>query len=132
MAGAYVLFLSALEAITLKQDYLGAEHLLVGITRFPGGLRRRLSEVGLDRSNLHDRLLRDIGQRPTRTLMLKVSPSFRESLRLARGACTRNFRSKLGPIDLLSGVLEFDQGWTARVIEPLTPDIVRRAADGKG
>src|SRR5258707_4636410 len=126
----HVLSLAQQEAERLQHNYIGTEHLLLGLMREEGGVAGRvLRDLGLDQrrvEELVERMTR-AGQR-TATARLDLSPGTKKVLELAVDEARRMGHHYIGTEHLLLGLVRQSDGVAIDVLKRLnvSPEEVRR------
>ncbi len=125
-----VLSLAQEEAERLQHNYIGTEHLLLGLMREDGGVAGRvLRDLGLDArrvEELVERMTR-AGQRAPNT-RLDLSPGTKKVLELAVDEARRMGHHYIGTEHLLLGLVRQSEGIAIDVLKRLniSPEEVRR------
>jgi ATP-dependent Clp protease ATP-binding subunit ClpC len=125
-----VLSLAQEEAERLQHNYIGTEHLLLGLIREEGGVAGRvLRELGLDQrrvEELVDRLTRASAR--TGTGQPELSPGTKRVLELAVDEARRMGHHYIGTEHLLLGLVRLTEGVAIDILKRLgiSPDEVRR------
>ncbi len=125
-----VLSLAQEEAERLQHNYIGTEHLLLGLMREDGGVAGRvLRDLGLD-----PRRVEELVERMTRasarttSVQLDLSPGTKKVLELAVDEARRMGHHYIGTEHLLLGLVRQSEGVAIEVLKRLgvSPDEVRR------
>jgi ATP-dependent Clp protease ATP-binding subunit ClpC len=125
-----VLSLAQEEAERLQHNYIGTEHLLLGLMREEGGVAGRvLRDLGLEPrrvEELVDRLTRASAR--TSTTQLDLSPGTKKVLELAVDEARRMGHHYIGTEHLLLGLVRQSEGVAIDVLKRLgvSPEDVRR------
>jgi ATP-dependent Clp protease ATP-binding subunit ClpC len=125
-----VLSLAQEEAERLQHNYIGTEHLLLGLMREDGGVAGRvLRDLGLDPrrvEELVERLTRASAR--TSTVQLDLSPGTKKVLELAVDEARRMGHHYIGTEHLLLGLVRQSEGVAIEVLKRLgvSPEEVRR------
>jgi ATP-dependent Clp protease ATP-binding subunit ClpC len=125
-----VLSLAQEEAERLQHNYIGTEHLLLGLMREEGGVAGRvLRDLGLDQrrvEELVERLTRATTRTPT--TQLDLSPGTKRVLELAVDEARRMGHHYIGTEHLLLGLVRQSEGVAIDVLKRLgvSPEEVRR------
>ena len=125
-----VLSLAQEEAERLQHNYIGTEHLLLGLMREEGGVAGRvLRDLGLDPrrvEELVERLTRASAR--TATIQLDLSPGTKKVLELAVDEARRMGHHYIGTEHLLLGLVRQSEGVAIEVLKRLgvSPEEVRR------
>jgi hypothetical protein len=119
------------EAERLRQEYLGTEHLLLGVLREGSpGLVRLLTAFGTDPEKLYRDLEADLPRGSGVVIWIKMplTPGAKRALQRAREAAEELQHSCVGPEHLLLGVLHEPDSTAAELLLPLgiTPEKVRQ------
>ncbi len=125
-----VLSLAQEEAERLRHNYIGTEHLLLGLMREEGGVAGRvLRELGLDPRRLQDTVerLSGPGQR-TKVSNIELSPGTKRVLELAVDEARRMNQHYIGTEHLLLGLMRHNEGIAIDVLGKLgiSPEQIRR------
>ncbi|HEX2622212.1 MAG TPA: ATP-dependent Clp protease ATP-binding subunit [Phototrophicaceae bacterium] len=125
-----VLSLAQEEAERLQHNYIGTEHLLLGLMREDGGVAGRvLRDLGLDPrrvEELVERLTRASAR--TSSVQLDLSPGTKKVLELAVDEARRMGHHYIGTEHLLLGLVRQSEGVAIEVLKRLgvSPEEVRR------
>jgi ATP-dependent Clp protease ATP-binding subunit ClpC len=125
-----VLSLAQEEAERLQHNYIGTEHLLLGLMREEGGVAGRvLRDLGLEQrrvEELVERMTRATSR--TTTTNLDLSPGTKRVLELAVDEARRMGHHYIGTEHLLLGLVRQSEGVAIDVLKRLgvSPDEVRR------
>ena len=125
-----VLSLAQEEAERLQHNYIGTEHLLLGLIREEGGIGGRvLRELGLEQrrvEELVERMTR-ASPRPTR-MQPELSPGTKRVLELAVDEARRMKHQYIGTEHLLLGLARLTEGVAVDILKRLgvSPEEVRR------
>jgi hypothetical protein len=119
------------EAERLRQEYLGTEHLLLGVLREGSpGLVRLLAAFGTDSEKLYRDIEADLprGSGVVSWIKMPLTPGAKRALQCAREAAEELQHASVGPEHLLLGVLHEPDSTAAELLLPLgiTPEKVRQ------
>ncbi|MFW5691751.1 MAG: ATP-dependent Clp protease ATP-binding subunit [Chloroflexota bacterium] len=125
-----VLSLAQEEAERMQHNYIGTEHLLLGLMREDGGVAGRvLRDLGLDQSRVEE-LVERLTRASTRTtpVQLDLSPGTKKVLELAVDEARRMGHHYIGTEHLLLGLVRQSEGVAIDVLKRLgiSPEEVRR------
>jgi len=125
-----VLSLAQEEAERLQHNYIGTEHLLLGLMREDGGVAGRvLRDLGLEQSRVEE-LVERLTRASTRTTMvqLDLSPGTKKVLELAVDEARRMGHHYIGTEHLLLGLVRQSEGVAIDVLKRLgvSPEEIRR------
>jgi ATP-dependent Clp protease ATP-binding subunit ClpC len=125
-----VLSLAQDEAERLQHNYIGTEHLLLGLMREEGGVAGRvLRDLGLEQRRVEE-LVERMTRATTRmgTTQLDLSPGTKRVLELAVDEARRMGHHYIGTEHLLLGLVRQSEGVAIDVLKRLgvSPDEVRR------
>jgi ATP-dependent Clp protease ATP-binding subunit ClpC len=125
-----VLSLAQEEAERLQHNYIGTEHLLLGLMREEGGVAGRvLRDLGLDQRRVEE-LVERLTRATTRTpvTQLDLSPGTKKVLELAIDEARRMGHHYIGTEHLLLGLVRQSEGVAIEVLKRLgvSPEEVRR------
>ncbi len=125
-----VLSLAQEEAERLQHNYIGTEHLLLGLMREEGGVAGRvLRELGLEQRRVEE-LVERLTRATTRTpsTQLDLSPGTKRVLELAVDEARRMGHHYIGTEHLLLGLVRQSEGVAIEVLKRLgvSPEEVRR------
>ncbi len=125
-----VLSLAQDEAERMQHNYIGTEHLLLGLIREEGGVAGRvLRDLGLDQRRVQDLVERmsRAGQRPPNS-RLDLSPGTKKVLELAVDEARRMGHHYIGTEHLLLGLVRQPEGVAIDVLKRLgvSPEEIRR------
>src|SRR3990170_4644230 len=124
-----VLSLAHQEAERMRQNYIGTEHLLLGLIREEGGVAGRvLRELGLESDRVQEIIERLAGTGGSRGGKLDLSPGTQQVLEFAVDEARRMGHHYIGTEHILLGLGRYNQGVAADVLRKLgvTPDQIRR------
>ncbi len=124
-----VLSLAHEEAERLHHNYIGTEHLLLGLIREEGGVAGRvLRELGLDPARVKETVERLTGVGRHAGGKIELSPSTEQVLQLAIDEARRMGHHYIGTEHLLLGLVRQGEGIAIDVLRRLgiTPEQVRR------
>src|SRR5690606_2792427 len=125
-----VLSLAQDEAERLQHNYIGTEHLLLGLIREDGGVAGRvLRELGLDQRRVEE-LVERMTRATTRTTSAQpeLSPGTKRVLELAVDEARRMGHHYIGTEHLLLGLVRLTEGVAIDILKRLgvSPEEVRR------
>ncbi len=125
-----VLSLAQEEAERLQHNYIGTEHLLLGLMREEGGVAGRvLRDLGLEQGRVEE-LVERLTRASTRTtpIQLDLSPGTKKVLELAVDEARRMGHHYIGTEHLLLGLVRQSEGVALDVLKRLgvSPEEVRR------
>ena len=125
-----VLSLAQEEAERLRHNYIGTEHLLLGLMREEGGVAGRvLRDLGLEQRRVED-LVEELTRATARTstAALDLSPGTKRVLELAVDEARRMGHHYIGTEHLLLGLVRQSDGVAIDVLKRLgiSPEEVRR------
>lgn len=126
-----VLSLAQEEAERLNHNYIGSEHVLIGLLREEGGVAGRvLRELGLDAARVQAMVERLSGGPGTRTPFTKIelSPSTKRLLELAVEEARRMGQHYISTEHLLLGLARQNEGLAIDVLRKfgISPEQIRR------
>ncbi|MFQ3565879.1 MAG: ATP-dependent Clp protease ATP-binding subunit [Aggregatilineales bacterium] len=126
-----VLSLAQDEAERLQHNYIGTEHLLLGLIREEGGVAGRvLRELGLDQRRVEE-LVERMTRATTRTSSIQpeLSPGTKRVLELAVDEARRMGHHYIGTEHLLLGLVRLTEGVAIDILKRLgvSPEEVRRS-----
>ena len=117
-----VLALAQEEAIRLRHNYIGSEHLLLGLVREGESVAARvLNSLGVEVSKVRTAVefIIGAGDAPTTPSEITLSPRTKKVIELAIDEARRMGHSHVGPEHLLLGLVREGQGIASGVIESL-------------
>ncbi len=125
-----VLSLAQEEAERMQHNYIGTEHLLLGLMREDGGVAGRvLRDLGLDQNRVEE-LVERLTRAATKTAptQLDLSPGTKKVLELAVDEARRMGHHYIGTEHLLLGLVRQQEGVAIDVLKRLgiSPEEVRR------
>ena len=124
-----VLSLAHQEAERMRHNYIGTEHLLLGLIREEGGVAGRvLRELGLDAERVQEIVERLTGPGQYRGGKLDLSPGTQQVLEYAVEEARRMGHHYIGTEHLLLGLVRYGEGIALDVLRKLgvTPEQIRR------
>lgn len=124
-----VLSLAHQEAEGMRQNYIGTEHLLLGLIREDGGVAGRvLRELGLEFERVQEIVERLTGTGSSPGGKLDLSPGTQQVLEFAVDEARRLGHHYIGTEHLLLGLVRYGEGVANDVLRKLgvTPEQIRR------
>ena len=124
-----VLSLAHQEAERMRQNYIGTEHLLLGLIREDGGVAGRvLRELGLEAERVQEIVERLTGAGSSPGGKLDLSPGTQQVLEYAVDEARRLGHHYIGTEHLLLGLVRYGEGVANDVLRKLgvTPEQIRR------
>jgi ATP-dependent Clp protease ATP-binding subunit ClpC len=124
-----VLSLAHQEAERMRHNYIGTEHLLLGLIREDGGVAGRvLRELGLEPDRVQEMVERLTGAGTYRGNKLDLSPGTQQVLEYAVEEARRLGHHYIGTEHLLLGLVRYGEGVALDVLRKLgiTPEQIRR------
>jgi len=124
-----VLSLAHEEAERLQHNYIGTEHLLLGLIREEGGVAGRvLRELGLEPARVKEMVERLTGVGRHTGGRIELAPATEEVLQYAIEEARRMGHHYIGTEHLLLGLVRLDEGVAIDVLRRLgiTPEQIRR------
>ncbi len=124
-----VLSLAHQEAERMRHNYIGTEHLLLGLIREEGGVAGRvLRELGLEPERVQEIVERLTGTGQYRGGKLDLSPGTQQVLEYAVDEARRMGHHYIGTEHLLLGLVRYGEGVAMDVLRKLgvTPEQIRR------
>jgi ATP-dependent Clp protease ATP-binding subunit ClpC len=124
-----VLSLAHQEAERMRHNYIGTEHLLLGLIREEGGVAGRvLRELGLEAARVQEIVERLTGPGQYRGGKLDLSPGTQQVLEYAVEEARRMGHHYIGTEHLLLGLVRYGEGIALDVLRKLgvTPEQIRR------
>ena len=124
-----VLSLAHQEAERMRHNYIGTEHLLLGLIREEGGVAGRvLRELGLEADRVQEVVEHLTGLGQNRSAKLDLAPGTQQVLELAVDEARRMGHHYIGTEHLLLGLVRYGEGVALDVLRKLgvTPEQIRR------
>jgi len=124
-----VLSLAHQEAERMRHNYIGTEHLLLGLIREEGGVAGRvLRELGLEAERVQELVERMVGTGQYRGGKLDLSPGTQQVLEYAVDEARRMGHHYIGTEHLLLGLVRYGEGVAIDVLRKMgvTPEQIRR------
>jgi ATP-dependent Clp protease ATP-binding subunit ClpC len=124
-----VLSLAHQEAERMRHNYIGTEHLLLGLIREEGGVAGRvLRELGLDADRVQEMVERLTGPGSYKGEKLDLSPGTQQVLEFAVEEARRMGHHYIGTEHLLLGLVRYGEGIALDVLrkQGVTPEQIRR------
>lgn len=124
-----VLSLAHQEAERMRQNYIGTEHLLLGLIREDGGVAGRvLRELGLESERVQEIVERLTGSGSSSGGKLDLSPGTQQVLEYAVDEARRLGHHYIGTEHLLLGLVRYGEGVANDVLRKMgvTPEQIRR------
>src|SRR5512135_1277787 len=124
-----VLSLAHQEAERMRHNYIGTEHLLLGLIREEGGVAGRvLRELGLDADRVQEMIERLTGPGSYKGDKLDLSPGTQQVLEFAIEEARRMGHHYIGTEHLLLGLVRSQEGLAMEVLRKLgvTSEQIRR------
>jgi ATP-dependent Clp protease ATP-binding subunit ClpA len=132
-SGKRVLAIAQDEAIQMNHNYIGTEHLLLGLVRGDAGgpAGRTLARLGitLDKARTALQFIVGKGEAPTSPSEITMSPRTRKVLELAMDEARKLGHAQAGAAEICLGLIREGQGIASGIIESLgvTLDAARNA-----
>jgi ATP-dependent Clp protease ATP-binding subunit ClpA len=120
--GKRVLALAQAEAMGLKHNYIGTEHLLLGLLSEGDNLAAQvLTSLGVDLAKARTAVefIIGVGAEPTAPSDITLSPRTKKVIELAIDEARRLGHRGVGPEDILLGLLREGEGIASGVIESM-------------
>jgi len=115
-----VLSLAHQEAERMHQNYIGTEHLLLGMMKEEGGIAGRvLRELGLDAVRMEEVIIRITGMGSTTALKLDLSPGVQRALENAVEEARKMGHHYIGTEHLLLGLVQLGEGVALDVLRKM-------------
>jgi ATP-dependent Clp protease ATP-binding subunit ClpC len=124
-----VLSLAHQEAERMRQNYIGTEHLLLGLIREDGGVAGRvLRELGLEADRVQEIVERLTGTGTSSGGKIDLSPGTQQVLEYAVDEARRLGHHYIGTEHLLLGLVRYGEGIANDVLKKLgvTPEQIRK------
>ncbi|MDH3942967.1 MAG: ATP-dependent Clp protease ATP-binding subunit [Anaerolineae bacterium] len=124
-----VLSLAHQEAERMRHNYIGTEHLLLGLIREEGGVAARvLRELGLEASRVEEIVQRLTGTGKYKGGKIDLSPGTQQVLEFAFDEAKRLGNHYVSTEHLLLGLVRYGEGIALNVLRKLgvTPEQIRR------
>jgi ATP-dependent Clp protease ATP-binding subunit ClpC len=124
-----VLSLAHQEAEQMRHNYIGTEHLLLGLIREEGGVAGRvLRELGLEVSRVQETVQRLTGTGQYRGGKIDLSPGTQQVLEYAFEEAKRMGHHYIGTEHILLGLVRYGEGIALNVLQKLgvSPEQIRR------
>lgn len=122
LSGKRVLTLAQEEAVRQNHNYVGTEHLLLGLVHDEQGIAGQVLRdlgVDLDKVRLAVQMIIGMGQDPTASANLTMSPRTKKVLEIAIEEAARLGRPQAGSEDILLGIVDEGEGIASGIIESL-------------
>jgi ATP-dependent Clp protease ATP-binding subunit ClpC len=125
-----VVILAQGEARTLRHNYIGTEHLLLGLLREDGAAARALDEFDVTFEEVQAQVARIIGQGDEVTTgQIPFTPRAKKVLELSLREALDNGDNYIKPEHILLGLLREGEGVAARILMDFAqPEEIRAAA----
>jgi ATP-dependent Clp protease ATP-binding subunit ClpC len=123
-----VLALASKEAERFNHNYVGTEHLLLGLIKLGQGVAVSvLQKMGLDLKTVRMEVEKHVGSPPETKMIGKFpyTPRVKKVLALAGKEAQALHHSYVGTEHILLGLLREDEGVAARVLKSLEVDLAR-------
>jgi len=119
------------EARALGHDYLGTEHLLLGLINEGGGVASKaLESLGIGAEGLRERVVTIVGTgQHTMTAHIPFTPEAKQVLRLSLGEALRFGHNYIGTEHVLLGLIQEKDGVAAQVLADAGADLERVRAE---
>jgi ATP-dependent Clp protease ATP-binding subunit ClpC len=121
-----VLALARKEADRLNHNYLGTEHLLLGLIKLGQGVAVNvIQKMGLDLETVRMEVEKQVGTGPDQKMIgnIPYTPRVKKVLGLAQKEAKALNHTYVGTEHILLGLLREGDGWAARVLKSLDVDI---------
>ena len=122
----HVVVLSQEEARRLQHNYIGTEHILLGLLGEPGGVAcQALERFGMSLDATREEVRAVVGPgRAAPTGKIPFTPRAKKTLELALREALQLHHNYIGTEHLLLGVLREGDGGGARVLRQHSPDLL--------
>jgi ATP-dependent Clp protease ATP-binding subunit ClpC len=123
-----VLALASKEAERFNRNYVGTEHLLLGLIKLGEGVAVNvLQKMGLDLEIARKEVEKHVGPRPETKMIgnIPYTPRVKKVLALAGKEAQALHHSHVGTEHILLGLLREGEGVAARVLKSLEVDLVQ-------
>jgi ATP-dependent Clp protease ATP-binding subunit ClpC len=119
------------EARALGHDYIGTEHLLLGLIHEGGGVgAKALESLGIGADGLRERVVAIVGTgQHTLTAHIPFTPQAKQVLRLSLSEALRFGHNYIGTEHVLLGLIQEKDGVAARVLADAGADLGRVRAE---
>jgi ATP-dependent Clp protease ATP-binding subunit ClpC len=119
------------EARALGHDYIGTEHLLLGLISEGGGVAAKaLESLGIDGEGLRERVVAIVGTgQHTITTHIPFTPRAKQVLRLSLGEALRFGHNYIGTEHVLLGLIQEKDGVAGQVLADAGADLERVRAE---
>jgi ATP-dependent Clp protease ATP-binding subunit ClpC len=119
------------EARALGHDYIGTEHLLLGLIHEGGGVgAKALESLGIDADGVRERVVGIVGTgQHTMTAHIPFTPQAKQVLRLSLGEALRFGHNYIGTEHVLLGLIQEKDGVAARVLADAGADLATARAE---
>ena len=115
-----VLSLAHQEAERMRQNYIGTEHLLLGLMKEEGGVAGRvLRELGMDAVRMEEVIIRITGTGQVTTAKLDLSPGVQRALENAVEEARKMGHHYIGTEHLLLGLVQLGEGVALDVLRKM-------------
>lgn len=115
-----VLALSQEEAIRLRQNNIGTEHILLGLIREGGGIASKaLQELGLEAAKIQEEVESLIGVGKQKAQTIHYTPRAKKVVELSQDEARKLGHSYVGTEHILLGLIREGEGVAARVLNNL-------------
>jgi ATP-dependent Clp protease ATP-binding subunit ClpC len=124
-----VLSLAHQEAERMHQNYIGTEHLLLGLMKEEGGVAGRvLRELGLDAVRMEEVIIRITGTGQSSAAKLDLSPGVQRALENSVEEARKLGHHYIGTEHLLLGLVQLGEGVALDVLRKMgvSPEQIRR------
>src|SRR6516164_7918477 len=121
-----VLALARKEADRLNHNFIGTEHLLLGLIKLGQGVAVNvLQKMGLDLETVRMEVEKQVGTGPDQKVMgnIPYTPRVKKVIALAQKEAKALNHTYVGTEHILLGLLREGDGWAARVLKNLDVDI---------
>lgn len=110
------------DARTLRHNYIGTEHLLLGLLREGGAAARALEPFGVTHEDVQAQVARIVGQGDAVTTgQIPFTPRAKRVLELSLREALNNNYNYIGPEHVLLGLLREGDGVGARILMDFAP-----------
>lgn len=124
-AGRRTVVLAQEQARQLRHDEIGTEHLLLGLLDQDTTAARILGEMQVGPAEVRERVVEVVGKgRKRRRGQLPFTERAKRSLEIAAGEPRRAGRGRVGPEQVLQGMLAQAEGVGVVILEDLGVDLV--------
>lgn len=118
MTGRVALEIAQEEAGSMQHDFIGTEHMLLGLVRADARIAAALARQGVAAETIREEVIARVGRgrKPLETATKRLQPRLKLALERAVGEAERAQRVEVASVDLLTGIGKVDGSVAAEIL----------------